>query len=197
MSISSRRRSMSSDQMEDSSNLAPQRASTSPGLLRERKALTLNEVGQAVGDKLTKFYISQPGKRSEDPKTARIDYFLVGHTCSDGSFLMPFLEAKVAEIKSNVEKNPESKHYDVDDDLVGQAYGPEKKGCVCGEGILVTKSILKHMKHARTIIKEGKLTYKEINNKLNIVIDEVKTLKENATRKGQRSQNTSPYHTSE
>ncbi|KAF6154711.1 hypothetical protein GIB67_035676 [Kingdonia uniflora] len=101
-----------------------------------------------------------------------------------------------AEIKSNVEKNPESKHYDVDDDPIGQAYGPKKKGRVRGEGILVTKSMLKHMKHARTIIKEGKLAYKEINNKLNVVIDEVKTLKENATREGQRMQNASPYHTS-
>ncbi|KAF6175668.1 hypothetical protein GIB67_022670 [Kingdonia uniflora] len=69
------------------------------------------------------------------------------------------------------------------DDPVGQAYGPEKKGRVRGEGILVTKSMLKHMKHARTIIKEGKLAYKEINNKLNVVIDEVKTLKENAKSK--------------
>ncbi|KAF6173857.1 hypothetical protein GIB67_039808 [Kingdonia uniflora] len=43
MSISSGRRSMPSDQIEDSSNLVPQRASTSPGLLRKRKALTLNE----------------------------------------------------------------------------------------------------------------------------------------------------------
>ncbi|KAF6169444.1 hypothetical protein GIB67_021447 [Kingdonia uniflora] len=40
------------------------------------------------------------------------------------------------------------------------------------------------MKHARRIVKEGKLAYKEINNKLNVVIDEVKTLKENATREG-------------
>ncbi|KAF6138109.1 hypothetical protein GIB67_033523 [Kingdonia uniflora] len=55
ISILSGRRSMSSDQMEDSSNLSPQRASTSPGLLRKRKALILNDVGQAVGDKSTKF----------------------------------------------------------------------------------------------------------------------------------------------
>ncbi|KAF6155473.1 hypothetical protein GIB67_019999 [Kingdonia uniflora] len=64
---------------------------------------------------------------SKNPETARTDYFLAGHACSDGSFLTPFLEAKVAEIKSNVEKNPESIHYDVDDDPVGQAYGPEKR----------------------------------------------------------------------
>ncbi|KAF6160819.1 hypothetical protein GIB67_036020 [Kingdonia uniflora] len=295
MLISSGRRSMSSDQMEDFYNLVPQRASTLPGLLRKRKAITLNEVGQAVGDKSTKFstrigeiarehiptwkgvsngtkmliwnslsneyklllatkdqvliganiawknkkcelrkiYDKYPtddvrkkncptriiqedwerfvdlssdpkvvamrarNKRSEDPETARTNYFLAGHTYSDGSFLTPFLKAKVAKIKSNVEKNPEPKHYDVDDDPVGQAYGPEKKGRVLGEGILVTKSMLKHMKLARTIIKEGKLAYNEINNKLNVVIDEVKTLKENATRKGQRTQNASPYYTSE
>ncbi|KAF6152098.1 hypothetical protein GIB67_031420 [Kingdonia uniflora] len=108
-------------------------------------------------------------KRSEDPETAKIDYFLAGHTCSNGSFLTPFLKAKVAEIKSIVEKNLEFKHFDVDDDPVGQAYGPEKKGRVRGDGILVIKSMLKHMKHARTIIKGVRLAYKEINNKLNVV----------------------------
>ncbi|KAF6148672.1 hypothetical protein GIB67_042631 [Kingdonia uniflora] len=34
--------------------------------------------------------------RSEDPETARTYYFLIGHTCSDGSFLTPYLEAIVA-----------------------------------------------------------------------------------------------------
>ncbi|KAF6148234.1 hypothetical protein GIB67_012009 [Kingdonia uniflora] len=90
---------------------------------------------------------------SEDPETARTYYFLAGHTCFDESFLMPFLEAKVAKIKSNVEKNPESRHYDVNDNPVGQAYGPEKKGHVRGEGIRVSKSMLKHMKHAKTFIE--------------------------------------------
>ncbi|KAF6163494.1 hypothetical protein GIB67_031101 [Kingdonia uniflora] len=153
MSISSGRRSMSSNQMEDSYNLAPQRASTSPGLLRKRKALMLNEAGQAIGDKSTKFFtrireiarehipiyiptwkgVSNDTKmliwnslsRSKVHKTARTYYFLADHTCSDRSFLTPFLEAKVAEIKSNVEKNPKSKHYDMDDDPIGRAYGPE------------------------------------------------------------------------
>ncbi|KAF6173836.1 hypothetical protein GIB67_039787 [Kingdonia uniflora] len=117
--------------------------------------------------------IQKDWERSEDPKTVRTDYFLAGCMYSDGSFLTLFPKAKVlyphlvfaAEIKSNAEKNPESKHYDVDDD--------------------------------RTLIKEGKLAYKEIDNKLNAVIDEVKTLKENATREGQRTQNASPYHNSE
>ncbi|KAF6138246.1 hypothetical protein GIB67_034133 [Kingdonia uniflora] len=108
MLISSGRRSMSSDQMEDFYNLVHQRASTSPGLLRKRKAITLNEVRQAVGDKSTKFStrigeiarnIFQPGKvfqmRSEDPETARTNYFLAGHTYSDGYFLTPFIKAKV------------------------------------------------------------------------------------------------------
>ncbi|KAF6135906.1 hypothetical protein GIB67_006798 [Kingdonia uniflora] len=146
MSISLGRRSMSSDQMEDSSNLAPQRASTSPGLLRKRKALTLKEVREAVAlqneyeppltakdqvliganiawknkkCELMKVYDMYPtddtrkrncpartiqedwerfadlsydpmvvamrarNKRSEDPKTARTDYFLASHTYSD------------------------------------------------------------------------------------------------------------------
>ncbi|KAF6156341.1 hypothetical protein GIB67_013785 [Kingdonia uniflora] len=74
------------------------------------------------------------GTRSEDPATARTDYFLAGHTCSGGSFLTPFPLAKVAEIKSNVEKNPESKHYDVDDDPVGQVYGPKKIGSCTQRG---------------------------------------------------------------
>ncbi|KAF6154868.1 hypothetical protein GIB67_018305 [Kingdonia uniflora] len=207
MPISSGRHFISLDQMEDSSNLAPQRASTSPGSLRKRNALTLNEAGQAVGNKSIKFstYIGEiarehipiyiptykgneyellliakdqvligtniawknkkcelrkvydkyptddarkrncqattiqedwehfadlssypqvvamraGNKRSEDPETARTYYFLAVHTCSDGSFLTPFLEPKVAKIKSNVEKNLEFKHYDVNDDSVG------------------------------------------------------------------------------
>ncbi|KAF6174903.1 hypothetical protein GIB67_026391 [Kingdonia uniflora] len=41
------------------------------------------------------------------------------------------------------------------------------------------------------------MAYKEINNKLNVVIDEVKTLKGNTTRVGQRMQNACQYHTSE
>ncbi|KAF6139099.1 hypothetical protein GIB67_010825, partial [Kingdonia uniflora] len=64
---------------------------------------------------------------SEDPETARTNYFLVGHTCSDGSFLPPFLEAKVTKIKSNVEKNLKSKHYDVDDDPAEQANALKKR----------------------------------------------------------------------
>ncbi|KAF6172800.1 hypothetical protein GIB67_034652 [Kingdonia uniflora] len=195
MPISSRRRSMPSDKIEDSSNLVPQRASTSPVLtLQNEYELPLAAKDQVlIGSNIA----WKKKNRSEDFETTRTNYFLAGHTCSNGSFLTPFIEAKVAEIKLNVEKNPESKHYDMDDDPVGQAYGPEKKGRVRGEGILVTKSMLKHMKHGRTIIKEGKLEYKEINNKLNVIIDEVKTLKENATREGHRMQNASPYHTSE
>ncbi|KAF6156340.1 hypothetical protein GIB67_013784 [Kingdonia uniflora] len=212
MSVSSGRCSMSSDQIEYSSNLAPQRTSTLQGLLQKRMALTLNVVGQDAGDKSTKFstrigeiarehipiyiptwkgvsndtkmLIKSSLSRNEDPVIARTNYFLAGHTFSGGSFLTPFHEDKVAEIISNVEKNPESKHYDVDDDPVELAYGPEKKGCVRREGILVTKSMLKHMKQARTIIKEGKLAYIKINNNLNVIIDEVKTLKDNATREG-------------
>ncbi|KAF6141094.1 hypothetical protein GIB67_006539 [Kingdonia uniflora] len=192
MSISSRRRSKSSDQMEDSSNLAPQRGSTSPGLLRKRKALTLNEVGQAVGDKSAKFstrigeiarehiliYIPTWKSVSNDTKMliwislsneyelplAAKDQVLIGANIAwknkkcelrnvydkyptddarkrncpartiqeDWERYIRILYLQT-EIKSNVEKNPESKHYDVDDDPVGQAYGLEIKGRVRGE----------------------------------------------------------------
>ncbi|KAF6148137.1 hypothetical protein GIB67_011912 [Kingdonia uniflora] len=295
-SISSGRCSMPSDQIGDSSNLVPQRASTSPGLLRKRKALTLNEVGQAVGDNSTKFstrigeiarehipiyiptwkgvsndtkmliwnslsneyelplaakdqvliganiaykkcelrkvydkYPTEDARKINCPTTTiQDDWELFVNLSSDPKVVAMRARNKVNRSKMlspsttgrtgiyrlahymlhplfefagrnqiEREKNPESKHYDVDDGPVGQAYGPEKKGRVRGEGILATKSMLKHMKHARTIIKEGKLAYKEINNKLNVVIDEVKTLKENATREGQRMQNASPYHTLE
>ncbi|KAF6151301.1 hypothetical protein GIB67_020623 [Kingdonia uniflora] len=110
-------------------------------------------IGANIAWKNKKYELRKVYDKSEDPETARTDFFLASHTCFDGSFLTPFLKAKVAEIKSNVEKNLESKHYDVDDNS-----------------------------HARAIIKEGKLAYKEINNKLNVVIDEVKNLKENTTR---------------
>ncbi|KAF6140204.1 hypothetical protein GIB67_000252 [Kingdonia uniflora] len=151
MSISSGRHTMSSDQMEDSSNLVPQRTSISPGLLQKGKALTLNEVGLAVSDKSAKFstHIGKIAILSDEYELPLVvkDQVLIGANIAWKNKKCelrkvydkyPIHDAKnincpattiyedwerfvnlsfdpKAKIKSNVEKNPESKHYDVDD----------------------------------------------------------------------------------
>ncbi|KAF6160256.1 hypothetical protein GIB67_019025 [Kingdonia uniflora] len=55
------------------------------------------------------------------------DFFVVGHTCSDGTFPITFVEEKVIAVKDIITKNPQSKYLDVDHDPLAQVFGPMKK----------------------------------------------------------------------